>query len=89
MNDMMNSTFLPNHNPKGDLYSTGPDRQLYSQTLTLMPDAVCTIFKMVFGMTQTGREPATYRMRGRQAQSLGHPEKKIHKVVLETVPSLY
>ena len=30
-------------------------------------EAICAIFMMVFGMTWLGREPMTYRMRGRHA----------------------
>ena len=30
-------------------------------------EAVCTIFMVVFGMTRSGREPTTYRVRGGHA----------------------
>ena len=36
-------------------------------------EAVRTIFMMVFGMTRSGREPTTYRVRGAHANHLANP----------------
>ena len=63
----------------GDLLSACPHRQfhtlpslldsraalshLYPIACVQCREAVCTILMMVFGMTQPGREPTTYRVR--------------------------
>ena len=39
-------------------------RNAYPKAYVPSREAICTIFIMIFGMTRSGREPATYRMRG-------------------------
>ena len=47
----------------------------YPRPNTSLPSrkAVCTIFMIIFGMARPGREPMTYRMRGRHAKHYAIP----------------
>ena len=51
----------------GLLDSWAEQRNSYPKACVPSREAICTIIIMIFGMTRSGREPATYRMR-----SAGH-----------------